>query len=158
MGRFLTRRYVAVSWPEAVRLARLEGMSHEAIRYSAEAELIHRTEWWAWWSDELLTISAGLPQDLWPQDLSADAEALISDVWASHSPSPDCGWLALAQVQRILLREPLSVSFRNPGHYPGHWEKLTVEFQAGQQGSLFQFWAGYEEGYLCEIRRQPPEG
>jgi hypothetical protein len=109
MGRYLTRRYVAVDRDEAVRLAGLDHTPIEEIRYAAEAELIHRTEWWAWWSDELLTIAIGLPESLQPQGLSSDAVDLISSVWASNSPQPECGWSLLAQVRRILTSESLSV-------------------------------------------------
>jgi hypothetical protein len=73
MGRYLNRRYIAVSWDEAVRLAGLDQTPIEEIRYSADAELIHRIEWWAWWSDELLTMTIGLPESLQPQGLSSDA-------------------------------------------------------------------------------------
>jgi len=44
MGRYLNRRYIAVSWDEAVRLAGLDQTPIEEIRYSADAELIHRTD------------------------------------------------------------------------------------------------------------------
>lgn len=156
MGRYLTRRYVAVTWTEANRLARLDATPIEQIRYAAEVELIHRTDWWAWWSDELLTTAIGLPEDLRPRGLSIDAETLITDVWASNSSTPQCGWSRLAQVQRILSREVLSIDFSMSIYHPSTWEKLIVEFQDEQSGVLYRFWVGSEDGYCCEIRTDLP--
>jgi hypothetical protein len=157
MGRYLTRRYVAVDGDEAVRLARLDQTPIEEIRYSAEAELVHRTEWWAWWSDGLLTTAIGLPEPLQPQGLSADAAELITDVWNSDSPQPQCGWQMLAQVQRVLHREILSIGEPRGSLRPATWERLTVEFGEAQQGMLYRFWLGYESGYLCEVTTNPPD-
>jgi hypothetical protein len=156
MGRYQTRRYVAVSWAEAVRLAQLDRTLVENIRYTEDAELIHRTEWWAWWSDQQLTTAIRLPEDLQPQGLSPDAVALITDVWCSESPSPACGWQLLAQVQQIVQCEIIRVGIPRGNFRPETWEKLTVEFRDGQQGSLYRFWLGYEEGYLCQIWTESP--
>jgi hypothetical protein len=158
MGRYLTRRYVVMNWDEATRLASLDQTPLEAIRYAATAELLHRTEWWAWWSDELLTTAIGLPESVTSQALSADAVELISDIWASDSPQPECGWAMLAQVQRILNREVLSISMLNDVQ-PAMRERLTVEFAESQPGALYCFWVwlGDDNGYLCEITTELPE-
>ncbi|PSB23145.1 hypothetical protein C7B61_11600 [filamentous cyanobacterium CCP1] len=158
MGRYLTRRYVAVDWDEAVRLAGLDQTPIAEIRYTADAELIHRTEWWAWWSDELLTIAIGLPESLNPQGLSTDAVELMSDVWGSDSPQPQCGWRTLAKIQSILYREPLSVTTDLRNSQFATCECLIVEFFDGNQRSLYRLWAGYNEGYWCEISWEPPDG
>jgi hypothetical protein len=154
MGRYLTRRYVAVDWDEAVRLAGLDQTPIAEIRYTAEAELIHRTEWWAWWSDGLLTIAIGLPESLNPQGLSPDAVELISSVWASNSPQPECGWSLLAQVRRILTSESLSVEV---GYSSPRWERLGIELCDGQRSILYRLYVRDGDGYLCEIRTEPPE-
>lgn len=157
MGRYLTRRYVAVSWDEAVRLARLDQTPIEDIRYSAEAELIHRTEWWAWWSDGLLTSAIGLPESLNPQGLFPDAVELISSVWASNSPQPECGWSLLAQVRRILASERISVEMDYTTGNSPRWERLSIELCDGQHSTLYRLYVGDVDGYLCEIRTDPPE-
>lgn len=156
MGRYLTRRYVALSWAEATRLASLDLTPLEAIRYSVTAELIHRTEWWAWWSDGLLTTAIGLPEFLNPQGLSPDAVELITDVWASDSPQPECGWPLLAQIQRILNIElVLRSSQGNERLLP--LERLTVELGNGQQSVLYRVSIRSGEGYSCQISTELPE-
>jgi hypothetical protein len=151
MDRYQTKRYVAVQWTDAVRLAQLDGTLPEEIRHTGSVELLHRTEWWAWWSDQQLTMAIGLPEELQPQGLSTDAVELITDVWCSESPAPSCGWSMLAQVQRVVLCEPLRVGIARGTFRPETWERLTVEFRDGQLGVLYRFWLGYEEGYLCQI-------
>jgi hypothetical protein len=157
MERYQTKHYVAVSRVEAIRLAQLDGTPVEAIREAADVVLIHRTEWWAWWSDQQLTMAIGLPEHLQPKGLSTDAVQLITNIWGSESPSPSCGWPMLAQVQRILQCETISVGIARGSFRPETWERLTVEFCDGQLGVLYRFWLGYEEGYLCQIGTEPPD-
>lgn len=157
MARFLTRWYAAVTWPEALRLAALDRTPNASIRYAPNAELVHRTEWWAWWADERLTTAIGLPESLCPESLSADAVALISEVWESDSPAPQCGWRTLANVARILNVEPLRLRPQfQEASLSNVWEQMTVEFQAGQEGLLYRFQATYEAGYWCEVRDDFP--
>jgi len=158
MDRYQTRRYVAVSWAEARRLAQLDGTPFDEIRHVADVELIHRTDWWAWWSDERLTTAIGVPEDLRPSGLSADAEELITDAWASDSASPQCGWAVLVQIQRIVNQELISVSLQVERNRLITWERLTITFQDGQQSVLYRVWTGYEDGYLFDIRIELPEG
>ncbi|NEQ42049.1 MAG: hypothetical protein F6K00_00220 [Leptolyngbya sp. SIOISBB] len=129
MARFLTRCYAAVTWLEALRLAALDQTPITSIRQASNVELVHRTEWWAWWSDERLTTAIGLPESLCPESLSPDAVSLISEVWESDSPAPECGWRTLAQVQQILREERVS-SFQRSYDLEGieRVTKLTVEF------------------------------
>ncbi|WP_416671425.1 hypothetical protein [Egbenema bharatensis] len=155
MGRYLTRRYVAIDWDEAVRLAGLDQTPIAEIRYAAEAELIHRTEWWAWWSDELLTTAIGLPESLQPQGLSPDAVDLITDVWESNSLFPQCGWSLLAQVQHILSIELVLGSGQGTERLLT-WEQLTVELGDGQQRVLYRVWGRSDEGYSCQICTELP--
>ena len=156
MTRYLTQRFVAVTWTEAVRLAYLDGTSLRNIRVTAKVELVHRTEWWAWWSDERLTTAIALPESLQPIDLSVDAVLLIDQVWCSRTAVPRCGWRVLANVRRLLNREVLSIAPRVSDFRPATWERLTVEFLDGQQGVLYRFWQGYEDEYLCQIDSEPP--
>jgi hypothetical protein len=155
MGRYLTRHYVSVAWDEAVRLAGLDQTPIGEIRYAAEADLIHRTEWWAWWSDGLLTTALGLPESLHPQGLSLDAVELITDVWESNSLAPECGWSLLAQVQRILDVELVLRSSQGAEHSL-LWEQMMVELGNGQQQVLYRSWVRSDEGYSCRICTELP--
>ena len=156
MARYLTQRFVAATWTEAVRLAYLDGTPLRNIRVAAEVELVHRTEWWAWWSDERLTTAIALPESLQPIGLSVDAVLLIDQVWCSRTAVPRCGWRVLANVRRLLNREVLAIAPRVSDYRPATWERLTVEFLDGQQGVLYRFWQGYEDEYLCQIASDPP--
>jgi hypothetical protein len=158
MGRYLTNRYVALSWAEATRLAALDQTPLGAIRYSATAELVHRTDWWAWWSDSLLTTAIGLPESCNPQGLSPAAEELITDVWASDSPGPQCGWALLAQVERVLQVETLATP-PSAFIYLTIREQLLVELRDGQPSTLYRVWMGADEGYFCQVStRRPDQG
>jgi hypothetical protein len=156
MERYMTRRYVALDWHAAVRLARLEGLPLDDIRYSSGVEVLHRTVWWAWWSDQRLTTAIGLSDEVWPRSLSLDAVQLISEVWESDSAAPQCGWVTLAKVKRIVSCRVVRVG-RPLGKYrPETWECLTVLFQDRQEGTLYRFWKGYDDGYLCDVRCELP--
>lgn len=157
MNRYLTRMYAAIGWEEAVRLAQLDLTSPEKIRRATQVELIHRTEVWAWWSDQRLTPAVGLPHDSQPQGLSPDAALLIDEVWCSDSFAPTCGWQKLAQVKRILKREVLSVGCFRGEFYPETWEWLAVEFCDLQEGGLHRFRVGHEGGYRCDVTVQVPD-
>lgn len=154
MARFLTRWYAAVTWPEALRLGALDRTPISSIRRAPNAELVHRTEWWAWWSDERLTTAIGLPESLCPELLSPDAVSLISEVWESDSPAPQCGWSTLAAVQQILQSEDLPTG-REPESFSSRVSvtKLTVTFPNQRQGSLYRYSQSLEESYLCDIRQ-----
>ena len=152
MARFLTRRYVAVSWPEAIRLATLDGTPLAAIRVSPTAELLHRTEWWAWWSDEQLTTAIALPESLSPEGLSADAVALISEVWEGDAPTPQCGWSPLANIERILSQKRINLA--RPASDQTLVERvtrLTIEFRSRERGTLYRYDQFGEEHYLCDV-------
>jgi hypothetical protein len=155
MARYLTKRFVAVTWVEAVRLASIDATPVNNIRCDADVDLVHRTEWWAWWSDERLTTAIALPEALESIGLSADAVLLIDQVWCSRSTVPRCGWRVLANVRRIISREVLAIAPRRSDYRPATWERLTVEFLDSQRGVLYRFWQGYEDGYLCEISLTP---
>jgi hypothetical protein len=153
MARFLTRRYVAVTWAEAIRLAALDGTPWPEIQEAEEAYLLHREEWWAWWSDGRLTTAISLPSSLCPQCLSLDAVGLISEVWESHAGTPACGWATLAWVEQVLHRE-WQTRPDNTGSYD--WitlERLTVRFTDGSEGVLQCWYKGYSEGFECQIER-----
>jgi hypothetical protein len=159
MARYLTRWYAAVTWPEALRLAALDRTPIAAIRHMPDAELVHRTEWWAWWSDERLTTAIGLPESLCPESLSPDAIALISEVWESDSPAPQCGWGTLASIQRILETEnvPAGPHWRNLSSLE-QVTKLTVIFPNQEIGCLYRYVQLQEESYLCDVLWDFPLG
>ena len=152
MARFLTRWYAAVTWPEALRLAALDRTPIASIRHNPNVELVHRTEWWAWWSDERLTTAIGLPESLCPELLSADAVSLISEVWESDSPAPQCGWRTLASIQRILQTENISANqgLRALSSFE-QVTKLTVIFPNQEVGCLYRYVQFREESYLCNF-------
>ena len=153
MARFLTRRYVAVTWFEAIRLAALDQTPWSDIQQAEEAHLMHREEWWAWWSDEQLTTAIGLPESLCPQSLSPDAIGLISEVFESYAGAPHCGWATLTRVEQVLTRERQPRP-ENTGNYD--WitlEHLTVRFTDGSEGILHCWYKGYNKGFECQIEQ-----
>jgi hypothetical protein len=157
MNRYLTQKYAAISWEDAVRLAHNDRTPIEEIRRATQLELIHRTEGWAWWSDQQLTTAVGLPHALQPQGLSLDAAQLIDEVWCSGMSAPTCGWQKLAQVKQILKRKFLSIGGFRCEFHPQTWEWLAVEFCDLQEGRLHRFRVGHEGGYRCDVTVQIPE-
>ena len=151
MARFLTRRYVAVTWAEAIRLAALDGTPWSEIRQAEDVHLLHREEWWAWWSDEQLTTAISLPESLCPQSLSLDAIGLISEVWESYGGAPHCGWATLAWVEQVLSRERLPRPENTDGYDWITLERLTVRFMDGSEGILQCWYKGFAEGFECQI-------
>jgi hypothetical protein len=159
MERYLTRRYVAVTLFEAQRLAALDGTPLHQIRHTPDVYLVHRTEWWAWWSDERLTGAVSLPDSLCPEGLSPDAVELISEVWDSASPPPQCGWSTLANVEAIVRREWIRID--RPILIPlegESLEKLTVRFRDGDRGVLYCHHQFLSENYFCDISLDLPSG
>jgi hypothetical protein len=156
MNRYLTRMYTAIGWEEAVRLAHLDQTPLKQIHQAKQVELLHRTEAWAWWSDQQLTSAIGLPKTLQPQGLFPDAVQLIDEVWCSDSLSPTCGWSMLAQVKRILKRKVLSVGCCYGNFHPETWERLAIEFCDMRKGVLHRFHVGHEGGYRYDVTVQTP--
>jgi hypothetical protein len=154
MNRYVTRRYVAVCWTEAMRLANLDGTSLNSIRCHDNIALLHRTEWWAWWSDERLTTAIGLPPELCPEMLSVDAIALIDNVWLGGAIAPQCGWALLAKVDRILSRERHSC-FTGRKIF-GCQEKLTVRFSDKKARTLYLCYTHNQGLCQCDILTDSP--
>jgi hypothetical protein len=155
MERYLTRRYVAVTLYEAQRLSQLDGTPLHQIRHTPDVYLVHRTEWWAWWSDERLTGAVSLPDSLCPEGLSPDAVELISEVWESASPPPRCEWNTLANVEAVVRRERLNLD--RPILIPlegESLERLTVRFRDGERGVLYCHYQFLSENYFCDISRE----
>ena len=153
MARFLTRRYVAVTWAEAIRLAALDETAWSEIRQTEGVYLLHREEWWAWWSDERLTTAISLPSSLCPQSLSPDAVGLISEVWESGGGVPACGWATLARVEQVLSRERLPLPENTGGYDWITLERMTVRFTDGSEGVLQRCYRGFDEDFECQIER-----
>jgi hypothetical protein len=154
MNRYVTRRYVAVCWTEAIRLANLDGTSLNSIRCHHNIGLLHCTEWWAWWSDERLTTAIGLPRELCPEILSADAIALIDEVWIGGVIAPQCSWALLAKVDRILTRERDHL-FRD-GEISRCQEKLTVRFLDEKARTLYLCYTHNQGLYQCDVLTDSP--
>jgi hypothetical protein len=156
MNRYLTQKYVAISWEDAVRLAHSDRTPIAKIIRATQVKLLHRTEAWAWWSDRQLTTAVGLPQNLQPRVLSRDAVLLIDEIRCSAAPPPQCGWELLAKIKRVLKREVLATGESFGIFQAETWEQLTVELCNGNRADLYCFWGGYERGYRCEVRTTPP--
>ncbi len=138
---------------EAIRLAALDGTPWVEIQQAEAAHLLHREEWWAWWSDERLTTAMSLPESLCPQCLSPDAVGLISEVWESDTMAPHCGWATLARVEQVLSRERQPLPENTDGYDWIILEQLTVRFTDGTEGMLECSYKGYGEGFECQIEQ-----
>ena len=158
MERYWTRRYVALTWVDALRLAGLDGTPAEDILYASDVELIHRTEWWAWWSDLKMTTAIGLPQAPQPQGLASDAAQLMSEVWESDVIEPECGWPLLAEVRQILNRTVIWRGEQRGQYQPETWERLRAVLEADREAILYRVGQGYEDGYYCDVTRDLPSG
>jgi len=158
MERYRTRRYVAIAQSDALRLAGIDRTPAAEISYASNVELIHRTEWWAWWSDLKITTAIGLPQVLQPYGLTPDAAQLISEVWESDVIEPECGWPLLAEVRQIMGREVLWRGEQRGQYQPETWERLMIEVQDEREIFLYRVWQGYEEGYYCDLTFDLPPG
>jgi hypothetical protein len=151
MARYVTQRRVAVSWEVAVRFALREGLPLEKIRCTPDAELLHRTDWWAWWSDQKLTGAIGIPESLCPQSLTPDAVELIDLVWCNSS-TVSCEWQILAQVERILERQTSARSLSSQTLSACAWERVKVRFLDGRIGILSVRWMrDIEAAWSCKI-------
>jgi hypothetical protein len=156
MNRYLTRNYTAIGWEEAVRLSQLDRTPLEEIMRATQVELIHRTEVWAWWSDQELTSAMGLPHNLQPKGLSPDAAELMDEVLCSSSRPPQCGWALLATVDCLIKRERLAIGEGYGEFQPEIWERLTVLFCDGQKEFLYRFRFGSDRGYRCDVMTTLP--
>lgn len=149
MDRYMTRRYVATCWADALRLAQLDSTALEDIKHSQDVELRHRTDWWALWSDNRLTTAIGLPEALHPNGLSADAISLIEEVWIGGDFTPQCGWALLARVDRILDCE--RVYFFEERDFVLCQENLTLRFVDHEVGRLLRCSAKIDNCYQCDL-------
>jgi hypothetical protein len=152
----MTRHYVAVDWTESVRLAQLDGTLLNDIRCHENVELLHRTHWWAWWSDDRLTTSVNLPDNFQPETLSLGAAELISDVWEGGLIRPQCGWTTLADVKSVSDCQVVYAAGRNNDVSNSKWEKLTLFFEQDRQGFLYRHRYYDESGYKCDIAYDYP--
>ena len=149
MERYITRRYVAACWADALRLAQLDGAALQDIRCQQNVDLIHRTDWWAWWSDEQLTTAIGLSEDLQPKGLSADAISLMDQVWMGRAIAPQCGWALLASVKQIVSCARIQL-VRERDAFRCH-DKLTLRFTDGEERVLHRYETLSKGVYQCDI-------
>ncbi|MEM9088672.1 MAG: hypothetical protein AAGC93_08000 [Cyanobacteria bacterium P01_F01_bin.53] len=155
MNRYTTKRYVAICCSEAERLAKLDGTPIENIRYAPNVDLLHRTDWWAYWSDEQVTTAISLPDTLQPKTLSQAAADLIFDVWASGLSAPHCGWALLTQVERVLSSERDSCQEVSEGF--SSQEKLTLELTDGRLAIIYRCSRFSNCEYHCDFLSELPE-
>ena len=153
MARYQTRNYVAISWVDATRMARIDETPLDDIREFPDARLLHRTEWWAYWSDGQLTTAIGLPEEWQVQNLSIAAESLIWQVWMSKSRSPQCGWTVLADIQDVISCTLEQISLQQPYYHVsstsqnGRWQCFQL-FGSQIKSGL---------GWMIGIGNQPSE-
>ncbi len=166
MSRYLTKRYVAVSRAEAKRLAALDGTRVDQIRYTPRVKVLHRTEWWAWWSDQTITSALTLPSTLNPTCLSATAEKLINQVRNRRPARPRCGWSTLANIKQIVSCDTLALRSYQDSNWEKAWteriEQLQVKYTNATVGTLYTFFSSkglsdllpcYEIGWEFPVER-----
>lgn len=134
--RYLSNRFVAVTSSTASRLAKIFKTPQENVQLTYDVKLLHRTELWAWWSDNKLTTTIGLPDNLKPKYLSNDAIKLIDKVCYSTKGVPSCSWAKLAKIEKILDEECIAKGILE---VPEELKKLTVEYGSREQGILYTF-------------------
>ncbi|MEO1396225.1 MAG: hypothetical protein AAFV90_25285 [Cyanobacteria bacterium J06634_5] len=132
-----------------MRLANLDGTPLGSIKRHQNLELLHRTEWWAWWSDEHLTTAIGLPEALCPEGLSVDAIALMDQVWLGGIILPQCGWALLAKIENVVTRERVCLSSNQ--ELSRCQEKLTLRFLDGAERVLYRCCVEDEGICQCDI-------
>lgn len=147
MERYLTDKFAAISLHAANRLAQIFNISFDHIQLTKDVKILHRTDFWAWWSDGRLTTSVGLPEDYEPKSLSPCAEKLIHKICLSASGRPSCGWAKLSKIQQIISTERISV-----GGGKETLDKLIVEYADGQRETLYALFSTENtESYFYEI-------
>lgn len=150
--RYLTKCYVALDRVEAERHAELDHTDPVSIKV-ADASLVHVASSWALWDDGVLTGTIGLPA--WTQrikSLTKYAERLISDVQASDSGSPACGFKLLTSIDAIEGEETLVQEGPKTGGYAGiQVKRLALRLKDGSHTTLYSYTEGYFEGYAYEL-------
>ena len=126
--RYLTDEFAAISLHAANRLAQIFNISSNCVQITKDVKLLHRIDFWAWWSDDKLTTSVGLPKDYEPKSLSPCAEKLIHKVCLSATGRPSCGWAKLAGAQQIVSTERIAVGARKET-----LDRLVIEYADEQQ-------------------------
>lgn len=150
--RYLTDEFAAISLHAANRLAQIFNISSDLVQVTKNVQLLHRADFWAWWSDDKLTTSVGLPKDYEPKSLSPCAEKLIHKICLSATSRPICGWAKLARVKQIVSTERIAVGSRKET-----LDKLVIEYADGQQEVLYAlFSAENTETYFYQVSTQIP--
>ena len=152
MERYLTDEFAAISLHTANRLAQIFNISSNRVQITKDIKLLHRTDFWAWWSDDKLTTSVGFPEDYKPKGLSPCAEKLIHKVCLSATGRPSCGWAKLARAQQIVSTERIAIGSRKET-----LDRLVIEYADGQQEVLYAlFSAENTETYFYQLSTQIP--
>lgn len=158
--RYLTKRFAAISFDEAQRLAAIDRMPLEKVQQTSNVQLlhVHHSELWAWWNDGILTTGLGLKPGYSPNLLSADAEELIHTVCLSICTQPACGWSTLAEVKHIFKHEKLAVGPKIGNYRPETLTRLIVENVNNKQGTLYTFFSaeGIEDRFEFQVTIELP--
>ena len=150
--RYLTDEFAAISLHAANRLAQIFNISFNRVQITKDVKLLHRGDFWAWWSDDKLTTSVGLPKGYEPKNLSPCAEKLIHKVCLSATSRPICGWAKLAGVKQIVSTERIAIGSRKET-----LDRLVIEYADGQQEVLYAlFSAENTETYFYQVSTQIP--
>lgn len=105
--RYRTGSFVALDRDEALRLADFDNTPREQVEVD-DAEIVHSTPCWTWWSDHVLTHSVGLPRwTLEVRSLPPVACELISSVVLGRGRArdprpPACGFELLSRVSSLV--------------------------------------------------------
>ena len=151
-ARYLTDRFAAVSPHAANNLARIFNISPDSVQVKTNVKLLHRTELWAWWSDDKLTTTIGLPEDCSSNSLSPCAEKLMQKICLSASGRPSCGWAKLSKIQQVISTERISV-----GVGKETLDKIVVEYLNGQREALYALFSTENtESYFYEVSMHLP--
>lgn len=147
--RYVAGPYVALDRAEAERLA---AINRNPIVVS-DADILHCTPEWCFWSDGKFTTSCGLPA--WAKKVRSLAPAavdLITSAYGSDSGQPTKvgGYKALAEVTSYT--ETRIDTGPSRGYYaPAKVDRLDLTLLDGSVRTIYRYTAGYCEGYAYEL-------
>lgn len=148
--RYITRWYCTTQPAEAERLSAIDGTKPDQVRTTEGVILLHATDRWAYWSDGRVTTSIGLSpteKTASVQSLSATAADLISGVRGADGGEVEGGWPTLVKIARELSRTTIEKGPDRGVYHRATVEKIEVENNDGTKATLYEYSAGYFEGY-----------
>lgn len=123
-----------------------------SIKDVADAEIVHGTDKWVYWSDGKLTKATGLPK--WTASvkaLSENAEDIITMWYGSDSPRLHVGLENVLRMEEITSRHSESVTHDGGIYAPKRVERLTVHLRDGSTATWWLHTVGYVEGYAFDL-------